>query len=965
MPPTEERPSPATQADASQTGTTAGQWQAFKPTLRAPSQNSSPSVSRVEDSLTTERSQETRGGVTNGRKTSFTPRAPQKPVEARTNDGLDGIRPGTTSFLTEAARTSAVMRARLLQEPSQSTPQSNGSYERGASPSTSRPTTHKVYSVAETRSSILPHLKTSSSMAQFSGPANTEPKQLPHLQAPSPAVFASSEVLSDQNPASSVVSTPVTTTANVPTASLAMQMTSEKTSNDRSSSSVVLPPAATQPELYGSPNSLGCTVETKPTVFYESTMIAPRTDKAKNEVTVSPGKVYLYRYPGRQVAIWELRWSSGWVVREDIRSFALPFVQGSKLMVRRQDRPDQFLRVTQVRVESLPLAKQFLQTVKDLKNEFGLSTEPRYPYTDEQYNPSERDEIDLTTLLSLGSSPEGGSAQSVNRTTAFDHTTHPPNSGTVVATKEQNGAAILDSVVVDTDCESSYSMSRQEHTSASQEFVPAEDVLGEMIRDLKLQDAANEANIQEEAQATSRPGQQEVLNAQKRAETDFIANDRLGEYESFRRSDEYAVERAQLEARRMAIEKEISTTSPSNLVLIDTTPESPEPQTKSSCANDLEGMTYDQPPAIKTADTARVNSSPDPSIKNESPGLSIKSELDIPSEPAFVLTDGKDCSGQRVATAEGRDDGPLNVTKLSEVPTGIDLSRQSLDVLSNLNVNHYRELVRAYDDTHYWLKQLGWSEPGSVQEHATLQTVVIHLARHTSFKDLSSEDRLKTAAVVFSNLRQLTIRSRIQYAADRILQMRQSARPAPAAVTLANDYMDLALRAASQKRSSRRISAASAAASSTSRATTPNHLDKVCQASPAPSMCLEDPARYDPSREEQPLVSQASFETMQRPKHQETWSSEALYSHEPIHSVHAVHRETTRAAQAPTWADTTEAENTRLLVPVTAESGGPSQYTAVQAGQVAELLRGDDDRTLPPHLRGVGQRNGVGNSRWA
>ncbi|KAK6069093.1 hypothetical protein SCUP234_10883 [Seiridium cupressi] len=874
-------------------------WNSFKPAVSSGRKTSTATAALPEPSLDVKASTETRGAVTNGPRRSFAPHGPQPPLEQKANGVNHTAGENPEHFSTHSSQSpSTAILPHLRTKPAHLSPNPSENDRRGGlqvAESDSKPPTHYTIAPVGTISSVPPHLRSPSPAVKSpTSPLETKSKMPPHTRPLSPVASNAPPLLPHQRTASRAVSTAtLTLLPHARGSSTAVSRTPKNTGQVQGSSTVPNNPSVSQPEPQAAlapglqvsqpePTDMDAS---QLTLFYDADVMAARTNKKTGIVDVIPGRMFIYQYPGKEVAIWELRWSDGYVIREDVRAFVPPFNQMSRIIVRRQDRPDEVLRTTQVRVNIMALGAKFLEVYKKLKKRSEASSAPRYPYTEEQENPTNENGIDISTLIPLGSSLQENEIQSsISADKKIPAEILRPESPKrpVHATSKLTG-----------------SESQKESRRSPPRLNPEDDVLGDMIQDLHQQDTVK--------------AQQQIRRKEEAPKT------RQAGVETLKGNDEDARERNHIKARRAQLEADLATSARPTEVLIDMSPPSPPFQATASAA-DLEGIIYEQRPDTKPAVEASPPQLAEPIVKEEPTEVVIKSEPDRSPEPALMSAGSQSHGSQQAAQADANENSVINAAKLAEVPIGVGLTRKSQAIIAQLNVNHYRELSVAFDETLYWVKQTGPYGSGSVYDNVAVQVTLIHLARHTSFKELGNLDRIMTAAVVFSNLKQLKTRRRIKYTLSQLFSLRDYARPVHPAVILANDYMKLAREREDTRRSRTQHSVSP----------TPSSARELLSASPHP-----------PSEQHR----QASH-TPDPPK--------STFTLSPSPSSNIMGESTVPRTPAEVDSRSTTTSGAVVLTDEMVYSSNNRTDAAEEA-----------IRPLPPHLRGVGHKTRLGNSRWA
>ncbi|KAH8202965.1 hypothetical protein TruAng_002911 [Truncatella angustata] len=948
-----------TPAAASTTNSTsnyqpAKQWNSFRPAERSVIQAALANAIPEPASATPDGHREARGAITNGPRKSFAPTALQDEITADTTqvNRLDSEQlippPGLP------------VTPHLQATPAESTTAKHAADARSAS--------RGIASAAKasTQGFVPPHLRMTSHVAR--SPAASVVNDIP----PTPTIV-------------SPVACTTSTTLSHPGALSAIangdEVAPHRPHESRIESQAHISPliatprqerasATTGPAPQSAPVSLD---SAQPTLFFEAKIRAARTVKSSGNVKVFSGKMYVYQYPGRNAAIWELRWSDGFVIREDFRAFVPPMSNGSRLMVRRQDHPGQILRTTQIRVDTAALGAEFSQICKALKPRFESSDVPWYPFTEEQGNPADYDSIDLTTLLPLAGSSEYNktvtdksvstqSTDCVSKPSTAQHSAMTPT--TLVVDKlvlTELPTAHPANQLPTFMAESAPTELLQDQDQCGYQLTLEDDALGDMVRDLDQHDVREEAGRPKEEEEASQARQvaEEALAACRQAELELEQEARARASTRTRDADiivkreinRETNEKTEMQARRARLEEKVATPSRSAEVLIDTSFESPDSQGP-SYANDLQGMVYELPSTSAVNTDKSIPTTSSSIIKQALPELRMKLEPVVSSEPALILTDNQDRTGQQVAQVDAGEEGStINAAKLANVSLGTDLTVQSMAILCQLNIAHYCELSRAFDEQLYWMKQMGPHTSGSVHDAAGVQVTIIHLARHTAFKRLDNEERIKTAAVVFHNLRRLKTGHRIKYSMTRIFELKPYARRVHASVILANECLALAKDARSGRapgtafltqklvssaRQSFSLSPPSFANLQTSFI--PRLPTQSRQASPTPPTGSGVSSRQTANQETQTDIR--PWITVERPEEvaARTLLSAAIQAREDSHAFQS-HQSVTRSQATAVTA---------------AQPSTPSTNTTMK-----------ESRPVPPHLRRVGYQTGLGASRWA
>ncbi|KAI1868853.1 hypothetical protein JX265_006832 [Neoarthrinium moseri] len=812
------------------------------------------------------------------------------------------------------------------------------SHSRSAVPSSSTPTRtadasrDAVSSPAD--GAILPHLRAATTSLQRPsndpasslrrGAINGNAKPSASAQSPAGGIAASLTTSSQRaaSPVSASVSTrtwPVQTAQGLPphlcpsspvvvskalASSLPMANITLQSSKDMAP--VPAAPRSDEPSTQG-----GSSIRPTPdvTVFFESAIQSPRAAGTKD------GNLFLYKHPQKNVCIWEMRLEDGYMVRDDARAIVNPiFKLGSALLLRRQDASDEPIRATNVRLGSMTQADEFVKLLKDLMLMFAYSSDPRYP-AEEIEDTKQSAMIDISTLSPLEDAMD---AESI---------VEDPNSPQ--ATVKSFASAQSISEDQDSNKDQETASVKQEPTDNEDVLRLEDDVLANMIQQLDRNQADGRSKSYADIDYMVKKTE-ETLDT----ETPHLPSD----------------------ANKKHVNVEPLVPSTESEVLIDTTLASPEP-TRRSCARDLEGIVYHPTHASTSAldpeivvnhgtnNSGQISSSSASSkalansIKVESPEPSVQPEPSKDnevSEPSLALRESPASGRQQVMQCDANKKGAINASKLKSIPVGIGLSHASMTVLSSLTAYNYRIMSRTFDDMVEWIERTQMYREGSVKEFSAVQTLVMHLARHTTFRSLNHEDQLQTAAVVFANLRQLKRQSRIVYSPLQILELETHARRAPPAVLLLNEFIDLS------RLVCRTTSHLSPVRSSIA------HSRGTVSARQTQSGLSNDEPTHGSSRQTSPRPSSPL-------RHSRLGLAPANDGHLHVPS---------ERAEMP---DQGECSTTQAVSAVTSAPAAESSPPTVQTNDYTPST-GDQVRELPPHLRAMGRSHangGLGGSRWA
>ncbi|RYP72570.1 hypothetical protein DL770_007950 [Monosporascus sp. CRB-9-2] len=100
------------------------------------------------------------------------------------------------------------------------------------------------------------------------------------------------------------------------------------------------------------------------------------------------GRVSVYELAQQPIVIWELIVGER-VTRKDIRRLLLPFVNGSLVIVRWQDKPGSDIQTSDIRFDSISAARGFEEAVKQQRKERAHSTAPIFEQETEAHVPND------------------------------------------------------------------------------------------------------------------------------------------------------------------------------------------------------------------------------------------------------------------------------------------------------------------------------------------------------------------------------------------------------------------------------------------------------------------------------------------------------------------------------------------------------------------------------------------------
>ncbi|KAF7533856.1 hypothetical protein G7054_g6732 [Neopestalotiopsis clavispora] len=645
--------------------------------------------------------------------------------------------------------------------------------------------------------------------------------------------------------------------------------TTARLSSSTSDSPRLQIPARPRTESTGLPHQrttekIKCTIkyttQSQLNIFYNKEVKACRQTTSGNIETV-PGRMYLYQYPGKRLIIWEIKWSDGWVEREDLRNFIALFRKSpSRMIVRRSGGSQAGIRTTTVSLEDQPPAPltatlEFENKIKGLNMEYLKSSEPRYPYIFEKHEPSKGDQVDPSTLLPLSGDSENGQVNEVNEYPRSKNVTRPdtvtqpvsttrPDSSprsenlprlessirtTALAVQAQHSTAPISkkktpSASLGDERTTEQAQPPQRSTSA---LDPQDDALHKLFQGLG-------EGLGHKTSHQTRPAEKNLGTASKKPDSDKeIAKDIQGSNPNCSSAspprlphgngqkdigiNNVPSQDALIEARRKQLEEEISspphgtarqddeptvsrqvsqrlpahrkdnedTERMASFDLIDTSPFTAEEQ-PSAYTMALEEISQQQNSNHVRATGSSDRDQPRPRIKEEFPEPDIKSVSGITDDQ---LQSNKSVTNSDVPSSRIPSVDLINAAVLAKVPLGVGLSRASLIVLSCLGRGDYQDLSKSFDESLYWLQQTGMYNSGSLNEFAAVHETLKHLERRSHFKMLKNEDRVKIAAVVYSNLKKIKVCQVSRYTAKALFALRHLARPCPTAVGLVNDVL--------------------------------------------------------------------------------------------------------------------------------------------------------------------------------
>ncbi|KAK6950669.1 hypothetical protein Daesc_007194 [Daldinia eschscholtzii] len=139
-----------------------------------------------------------------------------------------------------------------------------------------------------------------------------------------------------------------------------------------------------------------------------------------------------------------------------------------------------------------------------------------------------------------------------------------------------------------------------------------------------------------------------------------------------------------------------------------------------------------------------------------------------------------------MATALSTSQLEQDVTTIEEIRAGVDMSQDSLRVLSFPTMRDYKRMFkvrRSLADFFMWAQD---SSPILAAKLAAMQVAVTQLKRYEEFGDLSQDEQQKAIAVVYTNV--MHGNARIIHSIDNMIMLRQRACPCPNRVHRFNDF---------------------------------------------------------------------------------------------------------------------------------------------------------------------------------
>ncbi|KAI1641570.1 uncharacterized protein F4817DRAFT_364154 [Daldinia loculata] len=127
-----------------------------------------------------------------------------------------------------------------------------------------------------------------------------------------------------------------------------------------------------------------------------------------------------------------------------------------------------------------------------------------------------------------------------------------------------------------------------------------------------------------------------------------------------------------------------------------------------------------------------------------------------------------------------------DVVTIEAITAGVDMSQDSLRVLSSLTTRDYRHMIKI---SRSLLEYLTWAHNSSLvapAKQAAMQVATMQLKRYEEFGDLNQDEQRKAIAVVYANI--LHGNAPIIRSADEMIVLRQYARPCPPRVHRFNEY---------------------------------------------------------------------------------------------------------------------------------------------------------------------------------
>ncbi|KAI4600848.1 hypothetical protein KJ359_013011 [Pestalotiopsis sp. 9143b] len=513
-------------------------------------------------------------------------------------------------------------------------------------------------------------------------------------------------------------------------------------------------------------------IEPQLNILYEENVKGPVKNFATGVSEACTGMMYLYQYPEREVIIWEVKYSNGMTVREDFRTFDTPFVNNiRKVIVRRGVGEEGPLRTTMVIVEGSATGDAFLKLCTSLRSRLPLSKEPRYPFTTEQYKPTEDNRIDISTLLPLGEGSVQGPPGSGSSTQSDPPVAAVEKPEVVVSEVEisETGPIPLETNVDDGLAQEA-AIEPGTSTLKPASTPAVEYVLPHLRRTPTRRTPSVSRNHQQGAPASiavdTAKHPQPQMSPPSISPFDSQSDALGGVIQELRQGQRHD---STHQAGSVGHDPEMHMKSESTEPIIE------------EVAPELTVQEASPKPTIEGAspEPTTEEASPEPIFQEETPEPTIKEESPEP------LINSKPASSQLGPVDQ------INAITLANEPIGLGLDRPALSILSRLTRENYQELSKSFDESLYWLQQSGMYTSGSLREFVGVHETLKHLGMQTSFKLLGTKDRVKAAAVVYHNLKKIKLRGLIRYTAGQLQALRRHNLPAAPAVTLVNEFLTL------------------------------------------------------------------------------------------------------------------------------------------------------------------------------
>ncbi|RYP53825.1 hypothetical protein DL768_001276 [Monosporascus sp. mg162] len=154
--------------------------------------------------------------------------------------------------------------------------------------------------------------------------------------------------------------------------------------------------------------------------------------KVNGQVQKGFGRVSVYELAQQPIVIWELI-ARDQVTRKDIRRLLLPFVNGSLVIVRWQDKPGSDIQTSDIRFDNISAARDFEKVVKQQKKQGAHSTAPIF---------EQETEADLPSVVRPSVTPEN--LQNTGQTQTVD-TSPGASASTGLAQPQEDKRAVISS----------------------------------------------------------------------------------------------------------------------------------------------------------------------------------------------------------------------------------------------------------------------------------------------------------------------------------------------------------------------------------------------------------------------------------------------------------------------------------------------------------------------------------------